>query len=438
MAMVQALSPKIPRDNSAVDYPSCLNWTSNDAHFRMFLTYTISGAENSTIDNPSYLNWTSNDSHVRMVLTSTISEAYFQHVQGKTSNDLWLAFKRACAPNKFDKRKPKSNCRSESRQEYVNALANIGEPIKDKDFEMLVIFRLREEYNGLKSYSIACSPHIAFNDLQVTLTITTIPQAFTASTGDSNRNLTITKNSTQLGFQLHPTSPQKFFLSQAPPPTYYAAQSSNNYCGNRRGNSRVNYKGHEENRELSYKFAWASTQKMVCGHCNRCGIGHLSSQCPNHYTNRSSVHANYAVSLESGSKFVASNLVSRANNHATSKHSTVMIKYVLEKVRRSLSFVLVLPKSLSPHKNFNLSHILHDASTHTIIFIGPSDNGLYSIRLPQLKSICKMLLQPPERLLLFGTNDLVIHTNTLLALLLQIVPYLFQIIVFYHYVHPIN
>lgn len=101
---------------------------------------------------------------------------------------------------------------------------------------------------------------------KVTLTITTIPQAFTASTGDSNRNLTITKNSTQLGFQLHPTSPQKFFLSQAPPPTYYAAQSSNNYCGNRRGNSRVNYKGHEENRgnnnngRSAYsQFAWAST-----------------------------------------------------------------------------------------------------------------------------------------------------------------------------------
>lgn len=51
-------------------------------------------------------------------------------------------------------------------QEYVNALANIGEPIKDKDSEMLDIFRLREEYNGLKSYSIACSPHIAFNELQ--------------------------------------------------------------------------------------------------------------------------------------------------------------------------------------------------------------------------------------------------------------------------------
>lgn len=41
----------------------------------------------------------SNDAHVCMLLMSTILEASFQHVQGTTSRDLWLALKRAYAPN---------------------------------------------------------------------------------------------------------------------------------------------------------------------------------------------------------------------------------------------------------------------------------------------------------------------------------------------------
>lgn len=36
-------------------------------------------------------------------------------------------------------------------QEYSDALANIVEPIKEKDLVMLVIYGLREEYKGLKS-----------------------------------------------------------------------------------------------------------------------------------------------------------------------------------------------------------------------------------------------------------------------------------------------
>ncbi|XP_076948605.1 uncharacterized protein LOC143620920 [Bidens hawaiensis] len=36
-------------------------------------------------------------------------------------------------------------------QEYSDALANIGEPMKEKDLVMLVLSGLREEYNGFKS-----------------------------------------------------------------------------------------------------------------------------------------------------------------------------------------------------------------------------------------------------------------------------------------------
>ena len=34
-------------------------------------------------------------------------------------------------------------------QEYDNALANIGQPMSEKDIFMLVVAGLREEYNGV-------------------------------------------------------------------------------------------------------------------------------------------------------------------------------------------------------------------------------------------------------------------------------------------------
>lgn len=50
-------------------------------------------------------------------------------------------------------------------RDYVDALANIGEPVKDKDLVMLVISGLREEYNGLKSTLLARQVPTAFTEL---------------------------------------------------------------------------------------------------------------------------------------------------------------------------------------------------------------------------------------------------------------------------------
>ncbi|KAJ9567551.1 hypothetical protein OSB04_003517 [Centaurea solstitialis] len=63
---------------------------------------TSPGKEGTTATpttNPSHTIWISNDAYVRMLLMSTISEASFQHVQGTTSRDLWLALERANAPH---------------------------------------------------------------------------------------------------------------------------------------------------------------------------------------------------------------------------------------------------------------------------------------------------------------------------------------------------
>lgn len=50
-------------------------------------------------------------------------------------------------------------------QEYSDALANIGEPMKDKDIVMLDISGLREEYNSLKSTIVHRHPPVMFFEL---------------------------------------------------------------------------------------------------------------------------------------------------------------------------------------------------------------------------------------------------------------------------------
>ncbi|GKF87753.1 nucleotide-binding alpha-beta plait domain-containing protein [Tanacetum coccineum] len=54
-------------------------------------------------------------------------------------------------------------------QEYADALATIGEPVKDKDLVMLVISGLREEYNGLKTTITSRQSPTAFSELHALL-----------------------------------------------------------------------------------------------------------------------------------------------------------------------------------------------------------------------------------------------------------------------------
>lgn len=118
-----------------------------------------------------------------MLILSTISESAFQHVQGTTSRDLWLALERAYAPHtssreytlktqllKLQMKPDESSSAYLTRaQEYVNALANIGKPTKEKDVVMLLLSGLREEDNGFKSTILARQTLIAFDDLHALL-----------------------------------------------------------------------------------------------------------------------------------------------------------------------------------------------------------------------------------------------------------------------------
>ncbi|MFS7962643.1 putative RNA-directed DNA polymerase [Helianthus anomalus] len=57
----------------------------------------------------------------------------------------------------------------EQAQEYADALANIGEPVKDKDLVMLVIAGLRDEYHSLKGNIVARQFPPAFSELHALL-----------------------------------------------------------------------------------------------------------------------------------------------------------------------------------------------------------------------------------------------------------------------------
>nr|KAJ0193130.1 hypothetical protein LSAT_V11C800422040 [Lactuca sativa] len=266
-------------------------------------------------NNPSYPRWVSNDAHVRMIILSTISEASFQHVQGTTSRDLWLSLERAYAPNfasheytlktqllRIKMKSDETPLTYLSRaMEYASALANIGEPMKDKDLVMLTISGLRDEYNGLKSNLLARHPPITFSDLHgilsdhdyminksATVPITASPQVFVAATGGTPSNSlpdittiqsqlnSLSLLASQLGYQLNPigsnnTQTQANYASRPP-------SNRNNRRGNFRGNSRGQYSTYgRDNNPPNQQFQWASTQNTVYGHCNRCACSDVGS-----------------------------------------------------------------------------------------------------------------------------------------------------------------
>ncbi|MFS7992367.1 putative transcription factor interactor and regulator CCHC(Zn) family [Helianthus anomalus] len=248
-----------------------------------------------------------------MLIMSTISESSFQHVQGVTSRDLWLGLERAYAPQtssreftlrmqllKIQMKGDETSAAYLSRaQEYANALANIGHPMPDKDIVMLVVAGLREEYNGVKQALFARQFTAVFNELPGLLAdheflihksaVEPAPaQAFTAATSANSPSASsdtvqaIQQLVARLGYQLQPLSGS----SNSPPSqafyTTRSASSNHNRGRDNRGRGGRNYNNrNNQGTRNSGQFSWASNQNMVYGSCNRCGTGHVPSQCPN-------------------------------------------------------------------------------------------------------------------------------------------------------------
>ncbi|KAM0072744.1 putative RNA-directed DNA polymerase [Helianthus debilis subsp. tardiflorus] len=194
----------------------------------------------------------------------------------------------------------------ERAQEYADALANIGEPVKEKDLVMLVVAGLRDEYHALKSNILTRQFPTAFNELHALISdhdfmikksLPTVPpaQAFTAATNNP------VPATSPLGPSHSPTiqalqqlvnqlsiQPQSLQPALPQPQAYYTNRSGNTRGrgqNNRRGrgsyNNNTNYNHRNQNSNNRNQFSWASTQNTVFGTCIRCGIGHIPSQCPN-------------------------------------------------------------------------------------------------------------------------------------------------------------
>ncbi|GKE16497.1 hypothetical protein Tco_1424074 [Tanacetum coccineum] len=166
-------------------------------------------------------------------------------------------------------------------QEYADALAAIGEPVKDKDLVMLVFSGLREDLT-------------AFSELHALL---------------SDHDYMLEKTRTPIA----PYGPQAFYGAR---PSNNNRSNNNNNRGNRNNSRGNNNRGRDNGRQ----FDWASTQNTVYGTCNRCGIGHIPSQCPNRdpSTIRTRPSANFANTRAQSSNASANwHSDTGANSHVT-------------------------------------------------------------------------------------------------------------------------
>ncbi|GJT60023.1 hypothetical protein Tco_1003556 [Tanacetum coccineum] len=107
------------------------------------------------------------------------------------------------------------------------------------------------------------------------------------------------------------------------PQAFYGARPSNNNRSNNKNNHGNRNKSRGNNnrgRDNGRQFDWASTQNTVYGTCNRCGIGHIPSQCPNRdpSTIRTRPSANFANARAQSSNASANwHSDTGANSHVT-------------------------------------------------------------------------------------------------------------------------
>ncbi|GJZ07486.1 putative RNA-directed DNA polymerase [Tanacetum coccineum] len=253
---------------------------------------------------------------------------------------------------------------NDAHVQYADALAIIGEPVKDKDLVMLAVSELTAQLSAL-------------------------------------------------GFQVSHIAPSG-------PQAFYDVRPSNN--NNNRGN-RNNSRGNNKTEVVLSKIYSIGINS----------IGHIPSQCPNR--DPSTIHTwpsnNFANTLAQSSNASANwHSDIGANSHVTpdleamDNSETYYGDDALHVGNgKGLSILHIgSSKVYSPQKTFSLKNILHvseishkllsiqnfchdndvffefhtsyfvvkDESTHTTLLIGPSKHGLYTITLPQLKSISKV------------------------------------------------
>jgi hypothetical protein len=364
----------------------------------------------ATQPNPDYAIWMSNDAHIRMLLFSTFSVTVYPHVQGNTSREVWLSLERAFAPHTASRKytlktqllrlemKPDETSLAylTRAQEYETTLANIGAPMQEEDIVMLVISGLRDDYQGVKT--TALSRQLVFNELHALLSyheymlkksmpVVSPTRAFLASVKPAPNStsgtpapsadvIQVVHNlAAQLGIQVQiPSQPQSFYTNRGS--TNSNRGRHNRSGGRRRGNFNNNNNGtfNQNNNQRNTTgnrggpFSWASNQNTVYGSCNRCGIGHLPSHCPNrdHSTIRSwqPPSANFADYRSNGSAWLpeTGSSLHVAPDLSSFDHSEAY--YGADNLHvgngKGLPILHIgSSRFYSPTKTFNLQNILH-------------------------------------------------------------------------------
>ncbi|GJV64683.1 putative RNA-directed DNA polymerase [Tanacetum coccineum] len=208
---------------------------------------------------------------------------------------------------------------------------------------------------------------------------------------------------------------------------FKTSYSQNNRVRGRTTNNRGRGRG-QNNRTNRGQFNWASNQNKVYGTCNRCGIGHIPSDCPNRdpttFRNRQQLLANHA---DHRSQSPACLFDTGSNNHVAPDSSSIDTSepyYSKDFLHVGNGKGLpILPigttQNHSPNKTLSLSNILHvpqikqhlisvqqichdnnfffefhdtfyamkDEISGTTLLTGPSKHGLYSINLPSFQPV---------------------------------------------------
>ncbi|GJS78280.1 hypothetical protein Tco_0728161 [Tanacetum coccineum] len=288
-------------------------------------------------------------------------------------------------------------------QEYADALAAIGEPVKDKDLVMLAVSSLREEYNGLKTTITARQSPTAFSELHALLSDHDYMLGKTHALAPS-----ITSSFAANYAVGSPSMPEALSpIAPSGPQAFHGVRPSNNHMNNNNNNrgNRNNSRGNNNNLGCGNgrQFDWASTQNTMYDTCNRCGIGHIPSQCPNHdpSTIRTRPSANFANTRAQSSNASANwHSDTGANSHVTPNLEAMDnleayygddALHVGNEISHNLLSVQKFCHDNDVFFEFHTSYfVVKDESTHTTLLTGPSKHGLYTITLPQLKSVNKV------------------------------------------------
>ncbi|GKF21854.1 hypothetical protein Tco_0070492, partial [Tanacetum coccineum] len=264
------------------------------------------------------------------------------HVQRTTSRDFWLSLEKAYAPHstsreytlktqllRIEKHGDETPDAYLNRaQEYVDALAAIGEPVKDKDLVMLAV----SDHDYMLGKTRAPAPSITSSfAANYAVGSPSMPEARQAQLSE------LTAQLSALGFQVSPIAPSG-------PQAFYGVRPSNNNNNNNNRDNRNN--------------------SRVYSTCNRCGIGHIPSQCPNRdpSTIRTRPSANFA-----NTRAQSSNADTGANSHVTPDLEAMdnsEAYYGDDALHvgngKGLPILHIGPSKVhSPQKTFSLKNILH-------------------------------------------------------------------------------